>query len=126
MTDEAEFHICLFISSTSALRLRERGSSVYYIFLLLQFYFGCNRKTAANLEDIAVQCFITFAGFKRDQQKAVASYTFTPTCTATVIANMMLAVLPNTFVNLTNVTIIQNVPVAQALPIGDVFVVIYA
>ena len=61
---------------------------------------------------------IVLAGFRVDQEVAVASFTFTPP-TGQVLVPMIEAVLPGDFVTLQNVTIIQDDPVMIMLVTDD-------
>ena len=78
--------------------------------------------TGEGLAGKATQCTIAVAGFRKGQEVAVASYTFSPPVTD-VSVPMIEAVLPGTFVSLQNVTIIQDDPVLNVL-VADNFRVI--
>ena len=68
--------------------------------------------------DVAVQCTIFLGGFRGGQQVAVSQFTFTPPLDA-VDVPMIHAVLPDTFMALDNVTIIQDDPTLQVLATDD-------
>lgn len=84
----------------------------YKSFSFYDFYFGCATRTAETAATVAVQCTITVDGFdKYGQEKAVASYTFTPPVSPVAPVPMMHAVLPDSFHGpLVNVTIIETDP----------------
>ena len=100
-------------NGTPSLTILYPGSMVKS-FNLYSFYFGCPANTGASAVDVALQCTIDVAGFRNGQEVAVASYTFTPP-TAAVDVPMIQAVLPGSFVNLQNVTIIQDDPTLEVL-----------
>ena len=69
----------------------------------------------------ATQCTVTVAGFRNDKEVAVASFTFTPPAGELEVP-MIQAVLDGEFVQLQNVTIIQDDPTLEALNLDDVVV----
>ena len=107
-------------NGTPSLTILYPGSCIKS-FDLHSFYFGCPANTAATAADVAIQCTIFVAGFRNDKEVAVATYTFTPP-TPPVDVPMIQAVLPGSFVELQNVTIIQDDPTLEVLA-ADNFVV---
>lgn len=83
-------------------------------FDLHSFYFGYLAKTGATAVDVALQCTIAVAGFREGQEVTVAGYTFTLP-TAAVDVSMIQAVLPGSFLESQNVTIIQGDPISKVL-----------
>ena len=82
------------------------------------FWFGCAANNVQPAASAVIACTITVAGFRNNMEVAVASYSFTPTV-GMVSAPMIQAVLPKTFVNLQNVTLIQADPTEQVLTADD-------
>ncbi|KAI4203206.1 MAG: hypothetical protein LQ350_002082 [Teloschistes chrysophthalmus] len=94
--------------------------STSLFFDLLSFYFGCVLPTGQGEVQAAQQCSILFAGFDAfNKQKAVATFTFTPTVTNLLQPPMIQAILPSSFVGLHNITLIQANPVTQILLVDD-------
>ena len=83
-------------------------------FDLSSFWFGCALNTVVGLAGKASQCTIDVAGFRKGQEVAVASFTFTPPVTDLSVPQIQ-GVLPDSFIALENVTIIQDDPVLNVL-----------
>ena len=83
-------------------------------FDLSSFWFGCALDTVEGLAGKATQCTIDVAGFRKGQEVAVASFTFTPPVTDLSVPQIQ-AVFSGTFIALENVTIIQDDPVLNVL-----------
>ena len=83
-------------------------------FDLSSFWFGCALDTVEGLVGKATQCTIDVAGFRKGQEVAVASFTFTPPVTGVSVPQIQ-AVFPDRFVALENVTIIQDDPALNVL-----------
>lgn len=105
------------VNGTPSLTILYPGSPLES-FDLHSFFFGCVANTAASAVDVAVQCTVFVAGFRNGQEVTVASYTFTPP-TAAVNVPMIQAVLPGSFVDLQNVTVIQDDPTIEVLVADD-------
>ena len=108
------------VNGTPSLRILP-GSRINS-FDLPSFWFGCVLNTVEDLAGKATQCTIAVAGFRKEQEVAVASYTFLPPV-IDVSVLMIEAVLPDTFVSLQNVTRIQDDPVLTVL-VADSFHVV--
>lgn len=71
---------------------------------------------------MTTQCEITVAGFQKgsDKEIALASYTFSPPDDDLVgQVPMVEAVLPSSFSNVYQVTVIQNSPTTQSLGVDN-------
>ncbi|KAL8917784.1 MAG: hypothetical protein Q9208_007765 [Pyrenodesmia sp. 3 TL-2023] len=107
------------LRGTPAMTVVYSGSKSLY-FDLLSFFFNCVTPTGTGLAQIAVQCTIFVAGFdSANKQVASATYTFTPPLLQITKAPMIQAVLPPSFANLRNVTLVQSIPTTQVLLVDD-------
>ncbi|KAL6716655.1 hypothetical protein ACLMJK_006223 [Lecanora helva] len=91
-------------------------ASPYKSVSLLDFYFGCSTATANGVVKEAIECTITVAGFQKskNQEIALASYTFTPPVSPVKPVPMIHAVLPSTFHQaLYNITFANSNPLAS-------------
>ena len=93
----------------------------YKTLTLKDFWFGCDAELQEVAANVAVQCTITVAAFKKGngQEVAVASFTFTPPAKAMTQVPMIHAVLPSGFANVYNITIIQDDPAVNGLGIDN-------
>ncbi|KAL6717867.1 hypothetical protein ACLMJK_003952 [Lecanora helva] len=94
----------------------------YTSFSPLDFYFGCGLNDENTAVTQAEQCTVTVAGFVagKNQEVALASYTFTPPAVEVAPVLMLHAVLPNTFLQkLVNITIIQTDPALNTLLVDN-------
>ncbi|KAL8706258.1 MAG: hypothetical protein Q9201_000695 [Fulgogasparrea decipioides] len=113
------------LTGTPAITSIYSGSEVRY-FTLKSFYFGCEANSVVSVADVALQCTIFVAGFKDGQEKGSATYTFSPTAANVVRPSMIQAKLPDDFVELQNVTVIQDNPKLKALVLDDINVMLYS
>lgn len=70
--------------------------------------------------DKTTQCSILVSGFRKSDGKEVASASFTFTPPQGLTAQMIEAVLPDSFAGVYNVTVVQANPVAQSLYVDNV------
>ncbi|CAF9935376.1 MAG: hypothetical protein HETSPECPRED_009769 [Heterodermia speciosa] len=96
------------------------AAAPYKSFTLLDFYFGCNVPTQEGVVDKTTQCSILVSGFRKSDGKEVASASFTFTPPQGLTAQMIEAVLPDSFAGVYNVTVVQANPVAQSLYVDNV------
>ena len=91
-------------------------------FDLHSFWYRCVDDTVEGVVTVATECTITVAGFRNNQEVALASYSFTPTVANDALASMVEAVLPSKFVTLQNITFIQGDPNTQVIALDDISV----
>ena len=106
------------MNGTASLTILYSGSKIKS-FDLHYFWFGCAANAANGVASTTIQCTVTVAGFRNGEEVDVASYTFTPVVGETVTGPMIQAVLPDTFVDLQNVTFAQTDPTTQVLKADD-------
>ena len=92
----------------------------YITFSLKSFWFGCEAITGQGFVSEVVQCTVTVAAFKKGQEVAVASYTFTPPTEVVKQTPMIQAVLPKGFENVFTVTFAHNTPTVVGLGIDNI------
>ncbi|KAL8789711.1 MAG: hypothetical protein Q9195_006708 [Heterodermia aff. obscurata] len=95
------------------------AAAPYNSFFLLDFYFGCNLPTQEGVADVTTQCSILIAGFRKSDGKEVASASFTFTPPQGLTAQMIQAVLPDSFAGVYNVTVVQASPGTQSLYVDN-------
>ena len=106
------------VNGTPSLTILYSGSTIKS-FDLHYFWFGCALNSVEGVVSTATQCTVTVAGFRDNQEVADASFTFSPPA-GDLAVPMTQAVMPGSFVQLQNVTIIQDNPTLEALNLDDV------
>ena len=95
--------------------------SPYKTFGLKSLYFGCLLPLENGAVAETTQCTVTVAGFVQDKNEevAVASFTFTPPTVSAGKVPMIKAVLDSSFSCIYTATIVQGNPLTQVLVVDD-------